>query len=391
VKVLSFSYCFPHRSQPTWGVFVQQRLAALSKRLDLQVAAPVPSFPIITRLRSSPGPLREQWQGLTVHRPRFFYLPGLLKSSDGCFYARGLRNWLDKLSRQWRPDLLDAHFAWPDGVGVSLLARELSLPYVITLRGKIYPCLEVPSQRRQCADALQNAAAVISVSTPMAQVARELGVSKDRIHVIANGVDTDMFRPTGDKAVLREQLGLGWDGRLIVTLAHLGPRKGHIEVINALARLPDDVKLVLVGADIEGGKNERILRELAQKLNLTDRVILTGPQPYDKMPLYLNAADISVLASYREGCPNVVLESLACGTPVIATDVGQVPELLPVPDYGRIIPVRDVDALVKAFTEVLNTPFSAEAVARAPSVKSWDKVAEDVHRVFTDIIGTSNV
>ena len=104
MKVLSFSYCFPRRSQPTWGVFVQQRLAALGKRLDLQVIAPIPSFPIITRLRSSPGPPREQWQGLTIHRPRFFYLPGLLKNSDGSFYARGLRNWLEKLCRQRRPD-----------------------------------------------------------------------------------------------------------------------------------------------------------------------------------------------------------------------------------------------------------------------------------------------
>jgi len=385
LKVLSFSYCFPSQANPTWGLFVKQRLEALSKRLELQVASPVPVFPFLSRFRKLPKSLQEQYNGFTVHRPRFFYFPAILKSWDSRFYARGLSRWLKNLVRHWQPDLLDAHFIWPDGVAVSLLARSLALPYVVTLRGKIYPCLEVPDQRRQCADALKNAAAVISVSHDMAEIARQMGVSDDRLYVIANGVDTEMFQP-GDKTISRRKLGLCKDGRLIVTVAHLGPRKGHWEVVRALARLPEDVRLVIVGGDIEGNKNEKSLRIFIDKLNLNDRVLLPGWQPYEKIPLYFSAADVSVLASYREGCPNVVLESLACGTPVIATQVGAVSDLLSVPQNGRIIPPRDADALTGALREVLDSQWSAEMISRTQAIRSWHEVAKKVQNVFTRVL-----
>jgi len=385
VKILSFSYCFPSGAHRTWGLFVQQRLAALGRRLELQAVSPIGVFPFVSRLRRYPGPPREQWDGMTVHRPRFFYFPGVLKWLDGPLYGHGLRRWLENLCGQWKPDLLDAHFVWPDGVGVSLLARRMKIPYVITLRGKIYPCLDVRSQRRQCARALRGAAAVISVSGPMAKVALELGVAPDRMHVIGNGVNTEMFRPR-DKAQARAELGLPAHGRLITTVAHLGARKGHHETIKALGKLPQNVRLVLVGDDQKGTKSSQVLRRLTSDLGLDGRVIFAGPQPYDRIPLYFNAADVSVLASYREGCPNVVLESLACGTAVVATNVGAVPELLSVPGDGRIVPPRDVNALAKALEDVLNSSGSALSLASGKAVKSWDEVARQVHQVFADVL-----
>jgi glycosyltransferase involved in cell wall biosynthesis len=385
MKILSFSYCFPSSVQPTWGMFVKQRLAAMAKRMELQVVSPVPFFPLLSRLRNLPKEGREIFDDLTVYRPRFFYFPGVLKSWDGRFYARGLKRWLRDFVATWQPDLLDAHFIWPDGVGVSLLARSLGLPYVITLRGKIYPCLEVPSQYQQCADALQNASAVISVSHDMAEIAQQLGAPKDRVFVIPNGVDTKFFQPQ-DKAECREKLGLEKKGRWLVTVAHLGPRKGHWETVRALSRLPEDVRLVLVGGDQTGGKDEQALRHFVDEQNLSDRVIIAGPQPYEKIPLYFSAADASVLASYREGCPNVVLESLACGTPVVASNVGAVPDLLTVPENGRIVPPRDPDSLAAALQEVLDTQWPAETISRSSAVKSWDMVAEEVQGVFKRVL-----
>ena len=231
-------------------------------------------------------------------------------------------------------------------MGVGLLARRMNLPYVVTLRGKLYPCLKIPSQRQQCADALRAAGAVISVSGPLAETARELGADPDRVFVIPNGVDTGHFHPR-DKVEARRELHLPTDGRLLVTVAHLGPRKGHREVIHALQHLPDDVTLVLVGgAGIGGGGGE--LTSLADSLGLGGRIILTGPKTYDKVPLYFCAADVSVLASYREGCPNAVIESLACGTPVVATDVGAVPDLVTPGVNGHIVPARQVPPLTDA-------------------------------------------
>jgi glycosyltransferase involved in cell wall biosynthesis len=363
-------------------MFVYQRLAALSRLEELKVCSPVPWFPLLTKQVGDPA--EQRWRELGVCRPRFFYFPGILKNMDGRLYARGVRRWLENLCRDWRPDVLDAHFVWPDGVGVAGLARKMGIPYVITLRGKIYECLKVASQTRQCAEALQGAAAVISVSSRMADEAVKLGVSRERLHVIANGVDLDHFRPR-DKQECRRNLGLPEEGRLLVTVAHLGHRKGHHEMIRALAGLPDDVRLVIVGGSAQGGTPE-VLQAVARETGVEDRLILPGPQPYDRIPLYFAAADASVLASYREGCPNAVLESLACGTPVVATDVGAVPDILPTPSAGRIVPAQQVEPLRDAVADVLSRTWDAERVLRESGVKSWDGVAAEVREVLRNVV-----
>lgn len=423
MKLLSFSYCFPHAAAPNWGVFVERRLAALGRRpgVELQVVSPVPSFPLVTRWRRGVVPACEQWHGLVVHRPPFFCLPGLFKSLDARFYARGARRWLEsrcqvgercqvsgdrcqegergglaRLSARanapltpdtcnltpsiGRPDVLDAHFIWPDGVAVSLLARRLGLPYVITLRGKIYPCLEVASQRRQCAEALRGAAAVMSVDRRMADVACELGAAPDRVSVIPNGVDLERFR-LADRQAARRRLGLPVQGRLLVTVAHLGVRKGHREALAALARLPEDVRLLLVGGGLQRGDADG-LRRLAGTLGVGQRLLLAGVQPPERIPDYFAAADVGLLASYREGCPNAVLECLACGRPVVATDVGAVPDLIEPGRNGEIVPVRDVEALTAALSKVLDREWDDDAIRRSPAVRSWDDVAGEVHQLI---------
>ncbi|MFW5692580.1 MAG: glycosyltransferase [Thermoguttaceae bacterium] len=278
------------------------------------------------------------------------------------------------------PHVLDAHFIWPDGVAVSLLARRFGLPYVITLRGKIYPCLEVPAQRRQCAEALRGAAAVISVDARMAEIARELGAAPDRVSVIPNGVDLDRFRPA-DRQEARRRLGLPEQGRLLVTVAHLGVRKGHREAIAALARLPDDVRLLLVGDELRRGDAAR-LRRLATSLGIGHRLMLVGSRPPDRVGDYFAAADAGLLASYREGCPNAVLECLACGRPIVATDVGAVPDIIEPRRNGKIVPLHDTEALAVALNGVLNRSWDAGEVRRG--VKSWDEVAQEVEKVLED-------
>ncbi len=363
-------------------MFVYQRLAALAQLEDVKVCSPAPWFPVLKKNTSND--YAQKCQELTVYRPGFFYFPGFMKNSDAWLYARGLKAWFKTLCETWKPDILDAHFIWPDGVGVALLAKELGIPYVITLRGKIYECLKVPSQTRQCAEALQGATAVISVSSKMADEALSLGASKDRVFVIPNGVNLEQFKPQ-DKLECRELLGLSADIRYLVTVAHLGHRKGHHEVIQALRYLPENVNLIIVGGAAQGDTPEK-LQAVARDAGVADRLILADRQPYDQIPLYYNAADASVLASYREGCPNVVLESLACGTPVVATDVGAVSDILPVPDTGCIVPVQEIESLGDAIADVLSRSWNAADVVRDSGVCSWTQVAADVRTVLRDCI-----
>ena len=389
VRVLSFSYCFPSGVHPTWGIFVLQRLAALSKFVDLEVIAPVPVFPLWSRLCDALPPTRERHSGITVHHPRFFYIPGAFKFLDGRLYARGLRDWLDNgVLSAVRPDLLDAHFVWPDGVAVHLLAERLGVPYVITLRGKIYSCLADRRMRRQVAEALRNAAAVISVSAAMAEAAVALGAAPERLHVIPNGVDRDLFHPR-DKHQSRRALGLPLDQRLIVCVAHLQPSKGHEELVGAMARLSGDVRLVIVGGQAQRGYRRK-LASMIDRMGLSSRVLLAGGQPYQRIPIYLGAADVSVLASHQEGCPNVVLESLACGRPVVATRVGAVPEIIRPGRNGKIVPVRDERALADAIEDVLSRHWPAEKLSRCRAVRSWDTVARKVHRTFRRVLADRN-
>jgi glycosyltransferase involved in cell wall biosynthesis len=367
-------------------VFVLQRLAALAKQVDLEVASPVPVFPLWNRLRGGlPAPVEEHG-GLTVHYPRWFYVPGVLKTLDGRLYARGIRRWFDARCRADRPDLLDAHFVWPDGVAVSHLARRAGLPYVITLRGWLYPCLERPSLRRQARDALLQAAAVISVSSPLADAAADLGVPRERLHVIPNGVDLERFTPV-DRREARRQLDLDPDGRLLVAIGHLKPVKGHQELIRAMADLPQDVRLVIVGGDPGRGAHRRRLLDEIERLGLSSRVVLAGRQPYDRVPLYLSAADVSVLPSRREGCPNVVLESLACGTPVVAARVGAVPDLLTPGENGLNVPLRDPGALAHGLRKALDARWSRKAVRETVCERSWEAVAGRVMEVFRGVLG----
>jgi glycosyltransferase involved in cell wall biosynthesis len=379
VRILSFSYCYPSADRPNWGIFVHHRLRALAGQIEaLEVVSPRPHFP---PLRRAAGESRDEFDGVAVHRPRFFCVPGLLKSLDPYFYARSVEGCVRGVIERLRPELLDAHFVWPDGVAAGILARRLGLEYAITLRGKIYPCLYRPAQKLQVARALRGASAVVSVSEPMARLAVSLGADARRVRVIPNGVDRERFG-IRDRLACRRELGLEPNGRLLVTVAHLGPRKGHREALRALAELPPDVRLLIAGGDPAGGRCTQRLRALAGRLGVGDRLILPGPVPHEKIPLYFSAADASVLASYREGCPNVVLESLAAGTPVIASDVGAVRQILAVPACGRIVPARSVGPLAEAIAAVLDAPRPAADVLADSGVRSWRQVAADLAQTF---------
>ena len=382
MRVLSFSSSFPSRANPASGVFVHRRLRALAEHVDLTVVHPVPWFPLYRPVTPGSSCRQEEIEGLAVHHPRFFYLPGVLKRFDGWFYCLGLSRWLRRHIRAaGRPDVLDAHFAWPDGVGVSYLARRLDLPYVITLRGTINPRYQVPCFRRRMADALRGASAVISVSRAMASIAVELGADERKVHVIPNGVDTSMFSPM-PRAEARRRLGLPEWGPLIVSVASLKPDKGHGEVIEALSRLPKDAHLVIVGAETDRGAYLRSLKSRLREDGLTGRVTFEGPQPHSTMPQYFNAADVSVLASHHEGCPNVVLESLACGTPVVATAVGGVPDLVRPGQNGELVPVNASGVLADALATALDKEWSREAIRETVAGRSWGSVAREVLEVL---------
>lgn len=349
----------------------------------LKVCSPVPYFPILAPGKELIKDEQHEFMGIETFRPGFFYFPKILKSYDALFYKKGLKSWFCRVIEEWKPDILDSHFIWPDGVAVSMLAKEFNLPFSITLRGKIYESIKIPAQRKQCEKALKRADLIISVSGKMAEEAVKLGADHKRIKIIPNGVKKEIFHKRNKKES-RIKLGLPHDKKIMVTIAHLGKRKGHYEVIKALKKLPEDILLVLIGGEAQGGTREELLKA-AKENSVEKKLIIKGPRPYEEIPEYLSAADLSILASYREGCPNAVLESLACGTPVVATDVGAVKDILPAPQCGEIVPLKNQEALEKAIAGVLEKDWDKDSVIEQSMVRSWKEVGDEVVKEFRQI------
>jgi len=385
MRILSLSYCYPNAVKPNWGVFIAQRLSALSKvkNIELEVCAPVPRFPIITHLKEKIPPKEEENRGLTVYHPRYFYIPKYMKHLDGKLYAHGLLPWVRDYCKRKSPNVFDAHFAWPDGVGAYHLSKKLGIPYIITLRGWIWVGMKEPNLWSQAKEALKNARAVICLCESMVDICRDIGCDNDRLTTIHNGLDKSLFFPV-NKEMARTQLGLPTDKRIVICVAYFQKRKGILETVRALAALPDGVCLVLVGAPTEKMYYREVL-SVIEKLHLTDRVIVTGPKPYSLIPLLLNAADVSVLPSYWEGSPNAVIESLGCGTPVIATPVGSVPEQVIPGENGYIIPKKDVESLADAIKAALSREWDRHQLSE--TVMSWEDVATKVYSVINEAVG----
>ena len=387
MKVLSFSSCFPCREDPNRGVFVLQRLASLARLNDVEVVHPWGWFPCYRGGFPRPSQASEEIAGLTVHHPKFPYVPGFFKTKDAWLYSRAMGPWLERyIAAEGRPDVLDAHFVWPDGVAVRTLARRFGLPFIVTLRGVLNSRVHNEAMRMLIAAMLSEADAIISVSQPMADIAVELGAPADRITVIPNGVDVDLFAPIA-KAEARQAAGLSSDGRYMACVANMRPLKGLTELVTALGELPGDISLVIVGEDGDDGSYRQSLIRIASDGGYANRVIFAGAQPHAAVPTYLCAADVTVLASYSEGCPNVVLEALSCGRPVVATAVGQVPGLV-IPDVsGKIVPIRDAGALAGALKSAFATAWDAGVIRNTPAVRSWDNVAADVDQVLQKVVG----
>ena len=217
----------------------------------------------------------------------------------------------------------------------------------------------------------------------MAEEALKLGADHNKIKIIPNGVKKEIFHKRNKKET-RTKLGLPQNKKIMVTIAHLGKRKGHHEVIKALKKLPEDVLLILIGGEARGGTKQKLLN-IAKKNSVEKRLIIKGPRPYQEIPEYLSAADLSILASYREGCPNAVLESLACGTPVVATDVGAVKDILPDPECGEIVPLKNQEALEKGIRNILEKDWDKDLVIEQSRVRSWKEVGDEVVKKFKSL------
>jgi glycosyltransferase involved in cell wall biosynthesis len=374
MRVLVFTTTYPNPAQPTHGVFVQERTCRLARFAELRVVAP---FPWWYRGRVAK---REERAGLDVRHPTFWYVPRFLKFLDGfCLFLSSL-SCVTRLRPEFDFDLIDAHFIYPDGVAAALLSWWFKRPVVITARGTLPSHMARPLQRVLMRRALARAARVIAVSRDLADMIMELGVHAEKVEVIPNGVDTERFRPL-DRREARKQLNLPEAWRLLLSVGHLSPRKGFQRVLRVLPALVSefpDLKFLIVGGPAPVGDNTAEVCRLIEELGLGEHVFLSGPKSPDEVALYLNAADLFVLATDFEGCPNVVNEALACGVPVVVSRVGEVERMIPEGCGFLVDDPNDLPRLRDQLRAGLRHFWDRGAIRQAVEGRTWEAVAERV-------------
>jgi glycosyltransferase involved in cell wall biosynthesis len=392
--VVVFSSLFPSSMQPGAGLFVRERMFRVGARLPLSVVAPTPWFPFqawLARLRPGfrPGaPRAEQQSGFSVQFPRFFSVPGWLKWWDGAFMARGAWPALKALREAGRLDVLDAHFAYPDGYAAVQLGQRLGVPVTITLRGTEMRHAQDHRLRPRLVQALQQATRVFTVSDSLRQLALELGAAPDKVRVVGNGVDLSRFRPV-PQAQARAALGLPASAQVLVSVGGLCERKGFHRVIDCLPGLLEaggDVHLLVAGGPSPEGDWTQRLHMQVQALGLQSRVHFLGPVPAAELHQVLSAADVFVLATRNEGWANVFLEAMACGLPVVTTRVGGNAEVVCRPELGAVVPFGDAQALRAALHQALNTPWNRAAILHYAQANTWDQRVQVLEEEFRALV-----
>ncbi|MHB1213725.1 MAG: glycosyltransferase [Thiobacillus sp.] len=380
IDLVVFSALFPSAVRPGAGLFIRERMFRVAQQRPLAVISPQPWFPgqsLIRMLR--PGyrpqaPALEIQQGIRVYHPRFLSVPGLLRQFDGWSMALASYGLMRRLKRQGA-QLIDAHFAYPDGEAAVRLGRRLELPVTITLRGTEVPQSRNPALRLRLTHVLKQAARVFSVSDSLRRLALELGVADDKTEVVGNGVDITRFHPV-DRTAARRKYGLPMDARVLVSVGGLVERKGMHRVIDCLPALlechPDLHYLVAGGASPEGDNRAELDAQVA-RLGLQERVHFLGALPPDELKWVLSASDVFVLATRNEGWANVFLEAMACGLPVISTDVGGNAEVVCRAELGTIVPFGDAAALQQALDAALDKEWDRTAILDYAQANQWDK------------------
>jgi teichuronic acid biosynthesis glycosyltransferase TuaC len=368
MRVLEVCQEFPNRYYPQLGTFIKQSIDSIAnQKVDITVVSPKPfvlPFSAFPYHNFSKLPRIEHTEKYDLHYPRYVYAvpKKYFYPITGISYAHFVSRYAIKNIKP-KPDLIHAHFSYPDGFGMIGLAKKWNIPLVISALGTIERkvAYEGSYTSRQIIKAMNFADKVLSVSEDLKLHIVNLGINENKVIVVPNGVDTEKFKPAG-KENSRKLLNLPLDKNIILFVGALRSIKGVDYLIEAAKNFVDsNTELYLVGRD-DGLKKS--LKKMAQDFKITDFIKFIGPVNHEDIPLWISASDILVLPSLSEGRPNVVLEALACEVPVVATDVGGIPELIINGETGYLVPAKNPLELSEKVNKLLGDENQREKMGK---------------------------
>ena len=389
-KVLVFTSLYPNNVWPNHGVFVKERMThfASLENCDIRVVAPVPYFPPIkinSRYGYSQVVREEIREGIKIYHPRYFMTPKIGMSFYGYWMFLSVLPLIKKIKQEFDFDLIDAHYVFPDGLAGVLLGLYFKKPVIVSARGSdINQYVQLPLIRRLVRYTLQKSDRLIAVCNALKQEMIKLNIPAEKVAVIPNGVDHIRFHPIS-KQIARQELNLP-NKKIIVSVGSLIPRKGFDLLINAVKILEQqydekDLYLVIVG---EGAVRQK-LEQMISKLHLEDKIKLVGNIPHSDLFRWYSAADLFCLTSHREGWPNVIMEAMACGVPVVATDVWGVPEIIHSEDMG-FLTKTNASEIAKKISFSLKKSWDRDKIVQYSAQNDWHHVALSVLHEFNSIL-----
>jgi glycosyltransferase involved in cell wall biosynthesis len=383
MRLLIVTSQFPIAGEPNRGRPVYQTIRELARLATVKVVSPIATYPSWAQPRSylfRPSDSQQSVPGCEVEYVRYPALPAVSRPFNGWLCGRAIAPAL----RDFAPDLVLSYWLYPDAYGAMLGARRAGVPLVVGARGSDLRVRDAIS-RRLTRPVLHAAQRLLVVSEDLGRVAvRDYSADAARIRAIPNGCDAAIFHPA-DRADARASLGISADDELVVYVGRLVPEKGLRELLQATRELSATrprLRLALVG---EGPLQAELAASIAADPSL--RVTLVGAQPPADVARWMRASNLVTLPSYSEGHPNVLVEALACGRPVVSTPVGGIPEVVD-ETCGLLVPARDPQALAAGLAQALDRDWDEGALACRFS-RDWRQVAQDTYTACEEALAES--
>jgi glycosyltransferase involved in cell wall biosynthesis len=381
MRVAVVTHYFPTSVNPWAGHSAYQTMRILAKQCDLHVFYPVSTYPaILTPPSRRGGSIDRNWRPGEVDVTYIPYpaLPVITRALNGFVIAHTLLPHV----RCYRPDIILNYVVYPNGFAAVRIARALGVPSVVTAIGSDLNRMADPLCAALTRSTLRNADFVTTVSNDLANTARRLGANPDRCKPKLNGCDTSIFYPA-DRAEARLELGLDPQTEIILYVGRLDFRKGLVELIDAMVSVRatrPQAHCYIIG----DGPDKGMLRTAIEKHHLESCITLAPSCVSKKVARWMAACDVVTLPSYNEGCPNVVLEALSAGRPVVATRVGGIPELMD-DRCGRLVAARNVPELAEALEDTLIKVWDASLIASMRS-RGWADVSDDLLEILKEAL-----
>jgi glycosyltransferase involved in cell wall biosynthesis len=383
LKIAVVTRYFPSSAEPWQGRSAYQTLRVLAREADVRVFYPNASYPSWLRPRSrSYDKLDASYSppDVKVNYYDFPALPLVSRPLNGWMAARVLLPYI----RNFAPDLIFSFFLYPESYAALKIGKVLAVPVVARSMGSDINRIGDPISAFHTRTVLREADFLVTVSDDLRRKAVAMGASPERTRTIVNGCDLAVFHAR-DRLAARQKLGIDTGAEAVVYIGRMDAKKGLRELVEAAASLHPErpnLQVYLVGE----GPDRTVIQGAIDANNAAGYVHALTGCAFDVVAIWMTAADLVTLPSYMEGCPNVVLEALACGRPVVATNVGGIPELMS-DECGQLVPPRDPAGLAHALAAVLDRAWDAASLSAHRS-RSWNDVAAELLEIFESLVST---